>query len=443
MKSYLILLITIPIAAFEFTEIQDCDLNNSHASALYLIDQPGKYKLIEDIIAKPTNANVSCFKITSNNVNLHFNGFSLSQKSGTGSGLTAIEIASNVSSIVIDGLEVTSIDGTGLKIQAGANNILITNGTIASCTRIGLDIDQAHELETNNTNINLFDGSHSGATNGAVGIKLNQSTSCRFINVLSNKGKQTGSKEACGWLIQSCNNCLFDTCKAIANESKKSTAGFYLISSINNHFKNCKAEGTVATDDSYGFRLDQYNNFNLFEDCECSFSKSSGGNGFGFYVKNGNGNYFKNCIAIGNSGANIAGKEATGFYFTGECNSFVINSLSKANNGKIGYGIHLVNTIYCTFEANKIFANTGTENGYGIKDDASSSNNFILKNLAYANQDSTTNKKVNNYHAKLSPDDSTSKFPIVSVFLNNFARAAKATTLDNIEAIERPSGCNS
>lgn len=91
---------------------------------------------------------------------------------------------------------------------------------------------------------------------------------------------------------------------------------------------------------------------------------------------------------------------------------------------------------------NKIFTNTGTEEGYGIKDEASSSVNFYLKNLAYANQDSTTNCKVNNYYAKLAPDNVVTKFPVISVFLNDYKRALKASKIDNIEVLGRPDGCN-
>lgn len=441
-KLYIMCAFMLHAYSFDFTEIQNCDLNQGHATQQYLINEAGKYKIIEDLTSKPTNANISCIKITASNISIDFNGFSLTQQSSTSSGLTAIEIAANVSNIDLYNIEIGSIDGNGIKIGAGANNITINGGSISSCKKIGMDIDQACELDVYNVNVNQYDGSHSGALNGAVGIKLNKCVSCRFTNVYCNKGSQTGSKETCAWLLQSCNNCLFADCKAIANESKKSTVGFYITTSLNNHFKSCKVEGTIAKEDAYGFRLDETNKYNLFENCECSYSNSSTGSAYGFYCKNGNGNCFKDCVAMGNSGANSSGKEGSGFYLTGETNSFIVGCTIKANNAKTGHGIHSVSATYCTIEDNKIFGNTGTDNGYGLRDDAASSTNFILKNFAYANQDSTTNKKVNNYHAKLSPDDSLSIFPVVSVFLNNYSRASKATTLDNIEAIERPDGCN-
>ena len=80
--------------------------------------------------------------------------------------------------------------------------------------------------------------------------------------------------------------------------------------------------------------------------------------------------------------------------------------------------------------------NIGDTNGYGIKDDATSSVSCYFENFAYSNGKSN-GLIINNYDVILSPNDSYSNFPVQTAYLTDFSTLKQANQYDNVEFLER------
>lgn len=390
--------------------IRNYELSSTGTYTGINITNSGRYFLEESLKPNPTNDHVSCIKISTNDVIVDLNSYAIIHvKSGGGKSFKAIEIDEGLSSITIKNGSLESIDGLGIKINDNCKSIIISNIRITGCTT---------GITATNLNSSLFeklvitDIINTHSLEDAYGIHVATSNNCKFLDIFIQ-------------ILQSENNGY----------------GFNISNSISVFLFDCKAKQISAKNNSYGIFLDQSSKYAVLENCTCAYNTSENGNCYGFYSYNGTGGHYKDCLSLGNSSANIIGKESAGFYFENENNTNLSKSTSKSNSGQTSHGIHLVNSNYCVFDGNEIFCNRGLENGYGIKDDAPSSLNLYIKNLAYANQDSTTNRKVNNYYVKLSPNDSLAKFPVLTAFLNDYKPILKETSLYNIEVIERPADC--
>lgn len=390
--------------------IRNYELSSTGTFTGVSITKSGRYFLEESLRANPTNDHVSCIKISTNDVIVDLNSYAIIHvKSGGGKSFKAIEIDEGLSSITIKNGTIDSIDGLGIKINDNCKSIIISNIRITGCTT---------GITATNLNSSLFE-------------KL----------VITDIINTHSLEDASGIHVATSNNCKFRDVFIQIVQSENNAYGFNLSNSVSAFFFDCKAKQVSGKNNAYGIFLDQSSKYPVLENCTSAYNVSENSDSYGFYSYNGTGGHYKQCLSLGNICANASGKRACGFYFENENNTNLSKSVSKSNSGQTSHGIHLVNSNYCVCESNEIFSNRGIENGYGIKDDTASSLNLYIKNLAYANQDSTTNKKVNNYHVKLSPDNSVLKFPVTTVFLNDYKKTTSHPELNNIEIIERPAEC--
>ena len=256
------------------------------------ITRKGRYFFEETVNPNPASNNMTGIKISTSDVYLNLNSYSLEHvRSGGGKNFIGIEVAAGLSNITITGGFINNIDGCGIKIGSGCKSITISNLEIIGCTEIGID-----------------------APNLTAGVLENV-----YVKNIVNTSTTT---DLFGVKIETANNCHLNNVCAKTVTSGKDAYGIYLTSATSNNLKECKAE-------------------------QCT---TAAGNAYGFYSSAGTGNQYKECSANGNKGANITGKEGSGFYFTGELNTVVLDGSTKDNTGKIGYGMHIVSSTFCTFE---------------------------------------------------------------------------------------------
>lgn len=388
-------------------------LNQTTTTAMLTISNSGSYLLLDTFTATPTNNSVSCIKIDTDNVFLYFHRNSITHDtSGGGTNLTALEISSGKSNITIIGGNIFSIDGTGIKIGANCHDISIINLKINECTKVGLDIDTANNINIENIIITNCNGSATDVTE-AIALKLNNCNDIKILNSNFTNNKSTNDKDAIGVFLSSCKNCKFIDCESSSNvggavNSGGKAFGFKITSTTKACiFKKCEAKNntTLTANNCYGFFF-SYSNANEIQDCICQTNLTAASSGspniFGFYMENSLGNVYRNCISKGQNAGESAGN-AFGFYTTaGKYNGF-LNCTSTGNAGgigsaTIGAGFALRNGESFSIIQDSFAIGNGINAGeaYGIMigftGDSGTTSNNIVHNNTILNNIGTTKK---------------------------------------------------
>lgn len=411
-------------------------LNQSVASgqAMLIIKNSDQYLIPELFDLKPTSSGVIGILINTDNVLIHFGRNTIMQdKSGGGTDFTAIEIASGKSNITIIGGNITSIDGTGIKIGTNCHDISIINLKINECTKIGLDIDTANNINIENVQITNCDGSDSSVTE-AIALKIINCNDIDILNSNFNNNKAANDKDAIGVFLSNCKNCEFIDCEASSNiggagttggsafgfkitsttsaclfnncdaqnnqiSKTKNCHGFFLSYSNDNQFNNCKASSNSATTNTgsptiSGFYLENCTG-NSFKNCYAQEqdTSTSSGNAFGFFSSAGKRNHFLNCSASGNTAGTSSSSIGAGFALrNGESRSIIESSFSVSNDGGAGEGYGVMigftgdsgTTSNNIVHNNTILNNIGTTKKYGYRDFSSNSTTVLSKNISSA-----------------------------------------------------------
>lgn len=447
-------------------------LNQTTTTTMLTINNSGKYLITDNFTASPTNNNVTCLKINTNNVFLYLNNQTITHDTTEGgTDFTAIEIASGKSNITIIGGNISSIDGTGLKIGVNCHDISIINLKINECSKIGLDIDTCNNINIENVQITNCDGSDADATQ-AIGLKLNKCKCICVKNSSFNHNDAASNKNSVGALLINCENCcfqdseassnginanggivygfsltsttnacLFKNCMACTNESTTNESiGFHIAYSKNNEFISCMAMSNKSTSSTaYGFYLTNATN-NAFNSCKATGQETiaNANHAYGFYSISGTNNMFNSCISDGNTANGDSSSIAAGFFLDeNETHSSILKSCAKANNGGagIGYGIIISGSI-CEISSNQIIANSGTMSGFGIKDTNASSINLYRNNFAYGNGN-ISETIINNYDVKPAPLNRNARFPSLISYLTDYNPLVNIRIYDNVEIIEK------
>lgn len=479
--------------AFYEKQVNANDLDQS-LTTMFTIDQSGRYYLANDITLTPGQSSSVAIKINANNVVLNLNSHFIIQNGGSAS-LKVIDIASNASNVIIFNGFINGIQGTAININSSCSNIFFNSLNIHNCNEYGILGASSNNLEFNNIVVSGCTGAGAGATDGAVGAKLTSCTniilnSCFFNNnvgsgveskgvILSGcKGVQASNTTAngnsgtvcygfnlesssvsnnfkncsakfntstsglcAGFYVDSSNSNTFDNCSAISNIATGShVQGIYIDTTNNSVIKNCRLESNSSNNNAYGLRLDTCK-YTTVENSFGNYQTTSGTttDSFGFYSYNGEGNSFASCLASGNVAGSDSTAKGVGIGLEGsEKYSSIKNCSCKANDGNAGngYGIWSDDTVsYSYVSSNNLINNTGDNNGYGIKDDASSSVSTYFKNLAYGNG-TNDGQAINNYDISPSPNDTPNAFPVVQLFLTDFSAYTSNDSFDNIELLE-------
>lgn len=385
------------------------DLNTSATAgaAMYTIQSSGRYYVSSDLSLAPDNARVAGIKIDASNVLLELNSAIIYQRNGNSqTGLIGIEVDSNIANVriqngVINGLNVadSTEQNGGVVVQSGANNIKIENVIVSGCT---------------------------SATHEASGFLLSSCNNVKLINCESSNNTNTlasatdNNGSVNGFKLDTCNGCVLQECYANRNNSTDQNAyGFRLESSKYNKVMTCNALNQV------------------------SGSGDSGDMAAGFYSSDGAGNLFESCTSNGNTGGSNSGCIGAGFVLgdntaTNEKYSAIVHCRAEGNDGGTGdgYGISVTSGVqFCEVREDIMVGNTGSNSGYGIRDEnaQANTNTIYIKNFAAHNgkNDGTT---INNYSVSPAPSGS------VQVKQGNYnsytGMDAAETGFFNVEIIE-------
>lgn len=426
-----------------------------------------------------TGAGMIGIEVASNLSNIQIVNGTISAMNGTG-----IKVNTGCNDVQLHNIKIDNCTLVGITMNTCTDihlyKLIVTrcDGSHASASdgAVGLRLATCKRVRISGSH---FDGNWNASTGDAMGVYVSNSTHCEFVDcsALSNKAGTDPGDAAYGFRIASSSSgAVFKGCVSGHNTSQDGPAYGYSIDASNSVMMECcsahsnTAAGTDAgTDDSYGFSFSEnagsaylkncfsnnntgaanvygfsMNNcdYNYLLNCQArnqTTSSSAAVNVYGFYSTAGQGNTFRECRSLGNVGATHSSANTAGYCFAGsEKYSNILFCASKANNGNtgLGYGIWLSSATYCTIRGNELFVNVGTANGYGIKDDASSSVSAYFENFAYGNG-SSDGLKVNNFDVKLSPNDSVDYFPVQEAFLTDFTSLKQLNTYDNVELIER------
>lgn len=389
-----------------------------------------------------------------------------------------IKTNTNVTNACIENMLIDNCTLVGVTLAAGCNNFKMLDCLITRCDgshvdaadgAVGLRVTTSKLVTIERCSFNVNEHATAGNALGAYFTSC-AGLSLKSCNACSNKAGTTGV--VYGLRFDGATTNLFlEDCKANYNVSQNGAVYGISIegvtgsgqlrtcctdsntavgadvhgmsfSAASNNFSiiDCRSCNNTTNENSYGFKLAAVQNL-YFENCFAAAQVTSGAqkNAYGFYSTGGTANTFERCIAFGNKAGSHAAAVGAGFYLTGnETFSNIISSTSKANNGNTGtgYGIYLHSATKCTIKGNELIVNTGTANGYGVKDAATSSISYFSRNSAYGNG-SLSGLIVNNYDVNVSPGDSSVHFPLVAGYFSDYSNLSKATSFDNIEFIEQ------
>ncbi len=378
-----------------------------------VISVPGNYRFKNGATVDYTSSG-TILKITSSDVSIDLQHFTLSQKNADHSPLeiSGIEIAEGLANVSINNGKINNITGTGITIGQNCVNINIHNMYIIESKKIALTVN------TNCNNIvidNCLIARLNFANETTVGMRLITSKNVTIshssiVNIIG----QTGYS-AYGLFATDCNNCslvdsvvsgvtgkhalgiALNTCIDWIienNESNNHTAidgsatGLYMVKSIANKITNLEASNNKGTMNGYGLQIKINSNYNRFSKCTASNNYSSGsGSGYGFLINKGNSNYFGHVSAFANRGGSDSACEGTGIKLEKAKGNLIECSTFSDNNGETGtgYGIYLEDSEKCIIEENKLYYNQGSAGSWGIHEKGTPSS-FIAANIAFGNQ---------------------------------------------------------
>lgn len=429
-----------------------------------------------------TGAGMIGIEVASNLSNIQIVNGTISSMNGIG-----VKVNGGCNNIQIRNMQVDQCTLAGVTMDT-CNDIHMNEVIITRCN--GAHTDAAAEGATglrlrwcNRIRItdSHFDGNQAGAIDrDAAGVYARQCLHCEFVrcSAIHNKAGSTAGNAGYGFrFLMGSNNAVIKSCKAGCNLTQDGPVyGFCIDDSSGVVMKDCHAQGNMAmgttdtVDIASGFCISgtggggayledcianknngashvhgfasNYSNHNYFMNCKAldqATSSITTTTVAGFYANTGRGNTFSHCLSFGNTGGANSGSNGTGFYLSGsEVYSNVLECQAKANDGStgIGYGIWLDSATYCTIRGNELFVNTGTTNGYGVKDSETSSVSAYFENFAYGNG-SASGLVVNNFDVTLAPNDSVNDFPVQTAFLTDFRLLKGEAPYDNVELVER------
>jgi parallel beta-helix repeat protein len=443
----------------------------------YILDTPGRYILNDNLRFNSTTSNQIGIKITSNNVILDLQEFTVSQDNSA-SNFTLINIAAGLTNITIKHGALENCSGVALKVDT-STKITLANLAINNCQTTGIQLTNCNNSLITDTYVTNCTTRTSSELSGicldsCVNIKITECASNNHINstadglvngfkfiscancTISNCNSNT-NQAACanGYLSLDMKTCIFKHCKANNNLAAPATnvngvAGFNLVNSINCRLEDCHALANSSSNNAYGFKLlnSQYNKLN---NCEATYNKTTCSanlaHAYGFYCNHTDeligGNNILSCQATGNIGGAHIDSFGVGFGLgDGAKYTSICDCIADYNNSAIGTGcgIYLNGATYCNIKNNRVITNTGNSpaGGYGIYDTTTNSINLYMQNFAFGNG-KTDNSVINNYKVFLAPDTNLTLFPSLIAYLNNFNNLTSTKTANyNIEIIERP-----
>lgn len=149
-------------------------------------------------------------------------------------------------------------------------------------------------------------------------------------------------------------------------------------------FEGCVAGSNIAAlATGSGFRLVQSSNCRI-SGCEATNNGNDFTEGFGFVCSEGNNNLINNCQA--NSNGNASGTDASGFMFSSETASTIIDCTSSGQVGSGSvHGILLGDDGTGVYSQNCVIQHNTVSNNYvyGIRDTLNLSTSLITGNLAF------------------------------------------------------------
>lgn len=404
---------------------------------MYQINTKGTYVISEDLDLSPTNNNVIGIRISSSNVTLNFNEYTINEiASAPGNCAAAIQVDAGLSNIIIKGAfsslvktetgnngQITGIYGDGILVNTGVSNLIIDGITIIGCGKYGINVTSATNTTIDDVIVAAGTGLHPSATDGSMGLRL---VGCKDTHVSRSTFQNNGSANinATGAYISNCTYCTFKNCSSVGNtgrsaigfritgtsqacslsscvassntSSTNACKGISIEYSLHNECVGCEAYANASSGSSiYAFYLDN-GSYNQINNCSAhnqfSTSTSVPSEVIGFYSTQGTANKFDYCSAIANTGVStIATATVAGFTLrNGEKNSTISKCQSSNNNAYNGtaYGIMLGNTtdiadvLNCIVRSNKMLYNNGVTAKYGYRDFAINSTTLLQQNLA-------------------------------------------------------------
>lgn len=360
-----------------------CIINASVTQVLH----HGAYKFGSNITNSSNNDCNCCMRISSNNVLIDFQGYSITQQDSS-SHCSGIIIDENLKNIRIKNVSISNINGPGILVKAGCSEIKLTNVNIINSNDHGLLIDGT--AEHNVENIELDSCSIFGTSNDShpiAGIKISHTSGLQIHKTIVGSTK-SNAQDAYGLWLDNCSNAILERLECYNTQGFSTAAGLFINNGVAIRLIAVNAQSNHTHDTSliakaYGHLIQS----SISISCNycISSNNTSSNNSYGFALLNGHGNTINECIAQGNSAKNVA----IGIYLgEKESNSYIIksqglNNQATSSNG-IAYGICINGPQNCSITKNNVSSNVGFV-GIGLVDSTLNTNNYFAGNFAYAN----------------------------------------------------------
>lgn len=350
-------------------------------TAAITISSPGKYILAGDLQINAQNsgtagAGVIGIDITSSNVTLDLNGYTISQSATSVAagitGVVGIRIKNSSRSLYnitiqngqLNGIGNGTLDGTGLIIGEGTNihySIKLTTLRITNCAVTGIQLNKIDDSTLDQISVTSFTNTKTGSDRTTYGLYL---TNCNNLTVRDARFSDLAATAAnalnstvYGIYLNSCTNITCINCatdnnaSTITNGGIGTTAGIYSNASSGITCQNCVASynatsyltsGTVTT---YGVAFVTTLR-SLIRNCTALAQTNPNGDAVGIYVAADS----KYILLDGNTCLGQTGTNAYGIYFGDG------NSTGPTN---------------CIVQNCQLYDNIGTAKSFGFKDFAS------------------------------------------------------------------------
>lgn len=377
-----------------------------------VLNSPGNYRLQNGVVADFISSG-TVIRITSSDVSLDLQNFTLSQREDLSPDLriVGIEIAPNLSNILIKNGKINKIGCQGIVIGENCFNIAIHNIHTTQTSNTAITINK------NCSNI-IFDNclvaKNTTKNNTTTGIRIIESNNVTFSHCSIIDLQALVGYSAYGIFASNCNNCTLSSCiisgikgkhalgialntcidwLIIDNEVSSSVGtdgsatGLYLVKSIANKITKLESSNNRGTENGYGLQMKINSNYNRLKDCTLSNNYSTdAGNGYGALINKGNSNYIGNTNIFANSGGTDSASEGAGIKITQSKGCLVEKCKCEDNNGNAGtgYGIFLEDVTQCIIEENKLYYNHGSAGSYGIQEIGIPSS-YVASNIAFGN----------------------------------------------------------
>jgi hypothetical protein len=359
----------------------------------FTITEPGRYIFAENISFIP-DTGMPAIDITSSHVTLDIICHTLSQGNTT-AGVNAINVAPNLSNIIITHGAIQNFTRTGISVDQACSRIFIDGVTTFGCETRGIELlgnsgAGNHITESEISNCRLI-----SCCAGSAGDIVLTLSHCTDVRVTSCRINQNGTTSHALQAVRLDNalKCELKDIEANDNLASSDFRGFNLSQATNSVFKNCitkNNQATAALSNNYGFLLESNtsstaNEFfdcsalnltgtasvdgfftgtgcddNLFMRCESAFNSSLGSATtaivHGFNVISNSRNMYLDCIARNNSAPNSTATPAPAFGGKG----FDLNTCTGCNlirclatdqstgAGSSSVGIHLDQGSQCS-----------------------------------------------------------------------------------------------